>query len=54
MIHETSRMVEHMSTAKVATAGGAGAGVSITAAMIDPGAVYPWLHLLTPLTHPPN
>ncbi len=41
------RAVEPMSTTKAAAAGGAGAGVSITAAMIDPAAVSPWLHLLT-------
>lgn len=41
------RAVEPMSTTKAAAAGGAGAGVSITAAMIDPAAISPWLHLLT-------
>ncbi|MBM3543982.1 MAG: hypothetical protein FJX44_05700 [Alphaproteobacteria bacterium] len=41
------RAVEPMSTSKAAAAGGAGAGVSLTAAMIDPGAASSWLHLLT-------
>ena len=41
------RSVEHMSTAKAATLGGAGTGISLTAAMIDPSALSPWLHLVT-------
>ena len=41
------RSVEHMSTSKAAATGGAGAGISLTAAMIDPGAISPWLHLFT-------
>ncbi len=41
------RPVEHMSTSKAAAAGGAGAGVSLTTAMIDPGVISPWLHLFT-------
>ena len=41
------RAVEHMSTAKAAVLGGAGTSISLSAAMIDPGALSPWLHLVT-------
>lgn len=41
------RTVEPISTGKAVAAGGAGAGVSLTAAMIDPGAASSWLHLAT-------
>lgn len=36
-----------MSTAQTAAVGGAGSSISLVAAMIDPDALSPWLHLLT-------
>jgi hypothetical protein len=41
------RGVEHMSATKAAATGGAGAGISVAAAVIDPGSVAPWLHVAT-------
>lgn len=41
------RSVEHMSSGQAVAAGAGGASISFVAAMIDPSAVSPWLHLLT-------
>jgi len=41
-----SRFVDHMSPVKAAAVVGAGTGVSLSAAIVDPSAVSPWLHLL--------
>ena len=41
------RSVEHMSSGQAVAAGAGGASVSFVAAMIDPNALSPWLHLLT-------
>jgi hypothetical protein len=41
------RAIEQMSAQKVAATGGAGASVTLASTMVDPGAVTPWLHMLT-------
>lgn len=41
------RSVEHMSSGQAVAAGAGGASISFVAAMVDPGAISPWLHLLT-------
>lgn len=41
------RAVEDLSTVKVAAAGAGGAGVSLTAAAIDPSLVAGWMQVVT-------
>jgi len=41
------RFVDHMSPVQAAAVGGAGTGISLSAAIVDPSAVSPWLHLAT-------
>jgi hypothetical protein len=41
------RVVEDLSAAKVAAAGAGGAGVSLTAASIDPGLIAGWMQVTT-------
>ena len=41
------RIVDHMTVHQVAATGGAGTGVSLASAMVDPAAMAPWLHLMT-------
>ena len=47
MLDTIFRAAEQVSTTKAAAAGGAGAGVSIAAAVIDPGAIELWLRIAT-------
>src|SRR5680860_604754 len=41
------RAVEHLSSGQALAAGASGASISFAAAMIDPAALSPWLHLVT-------
>lgn len=43
----TYRSVEHMSSGQALAAGAGGESVSFAAAMVDPSAISPWLHLAT-------
>jgi hypothetical protein len=42
-----SRFLDHVSSSQAVVAGASGAGISFAAAMVDPTALSPWLHLLT-------
>jgi len=42
-----SRIADHMSPVQAAAVGGAGTGISLSAAMVDPSALSPWLHVMT-------
>lgn len=46
MVTMIQRSVEHMSSGTAVAAGAGGASVSFAAAMVDPGMVSPWLHLI--------
>ena len=45
--HTLGRIVDHVSPVQAAAVGGAGTGISLSAAMVNPDALSPWLHLLT-------
>ena len=47
LLQTLGRSVEHMSSGQAVAAGAGGASLSLAAAMIDPSAISPWLHLLT-------